>query len=621
MAVFTPTPERKLGPPGVPQGIDASRILSPRRKRTLATDVEGLAREQLEHFGIQPDSDYGRALYRTAVDLYRAHADVSELWKVTQETIAGLDRKDRVAYFNAKKFLSFQLAKVLDTLQNPFRKTYQSLSLSDWSICAKGPYPVFDNVTALFSANPVIVRTATYIYACAEWVDDAFQGRELLHEIYSRLLNPTSISLANHIVDLEAGPYAPEYMAWNFNSGMAAIDGLLSHVLRRGDVVIASRNVYGGTYQLLHDHYARPDKLGIALEWFDGYTGDEFAGFLADVLTRHGISSAANRSILVFLESPCNPHGYVLDAPAICRIAHEHGCQVVLDSTVATPFLSKPLQREDRSERPDYLVHSYTKDLTGTGNATAGVVIAENHRMFIPKGDTFRGVSWDETLFWGVYYIKGAFLDSDKAFEVISGMKTLEMRMIQKCINTSVLAQFLDSHPAIQVNCNAVADNPNRPVRERVLKFDLPAPLFTIDLERAGLPEEAFLRFFDCLPPVYHHEVSLGQSNTLILCPAFTSHSELDADALRDAGISPTTIRIAVGDENPKELAAHFVHTAQLALDPVVPGFSEQFMGPEEVDRLVRETFLRAQERYLDDLPMMAEILDSPRSRKSQHLV
>ncbi len=107
---------------------------------------------------------------------------------------------------------------------------------------AKGPYPVFDNVTALFSANPVIVRTATYIYACTEWVDDAFHGKEALHEIYSRLLNPTSISLANHIVDLEAGRHASEYLAWNFNSGMAAIDTLLGHRLGNEDIVIVSRN-------------------------------------------------------------------------------------------------------------------------------------------------------------------------------------------------------------------------------------------------------------------------------------------------------------------------------------------------------------------------------------------
>lgn len=587
----------------------ASKLLSPRRRTTTATTIEGLADEQLAHFGIDREGDYGRALRDAAVNLYRTQADVTRMWEITLETIDELDPKDRIAVFNAKKFLSFQMAKVLDTFQNPFRKAYQSLGFSDGSLYAKGPYPIFDNVTAIFAANPVIVRSATYIYACTEWVTDAFEGKELLLEIYSRLLNPTSISLANYIVDVECGPYASEYMAWNFNSGMAAIDALLSLELRRDEVVVASRNVYGGTYQLLHDWFARPEKLGIRLEWFDGYTGEEFEAFLADVERRHGAPLARQSEVFVFLESPCNPHGYVLDAPAICRIAHAKGHRVALDSTVGTPFLVKPLQRADHAERPDYVIHSYTKDLTGNGNATAGVVIGENKRMFIPKGESFDGVSWDETMFWGVYYVKGAFLDADKAFEVISGMKTLEVRMLKKCINTLVLARFLASHPKIRVNSNALESDPNFAVRERVLRSGLAAPLFTIDFEGAGLPRDTFVRFFDALDPAFQHQVSLGESKTLVLCPALTSHSELDEAALADAGIAITTIRIAVGDENPKELIAHFVNAARLVIDAAVPGFSDGFMGPDEVDALVRDTYLSAHERYVDGLAPMRELL------------
>ena len=194
--------------------------------------------------------------------------------------IGHLDRSDRIAYFNAKKFLSFQTAKVLDLLQNPFRSTYQSLHLNYQTQSTKGPYAIFDNVTAIFSATPVIARTATYVYACAEWIADAFQGKELLLEIYSRLLNPTSVSLANFIVDIEAGPYATEYFAWNFNSGMAAIDGVLSHVLGRDDVLITSRNIYGGAHQLIHDWYAKPSNLEIGVETFDGYGVERFRGVL-----------------------------------------------------------------------------------------------------------------------------------------------------------------------------------------------------------------------------------------------------------------------------------------------------------------------------------------------------
>ena len=183
--------------------VDHAKVLSPKRNSTKADSTQALVNEQLAHFGIDEQSDYGRALAQTAHHLYGAQSSVMQLWDITSNTLQSLDKEDRVAYFNAKKFLSFQIAKILDTLQNPFRATYQSLSSGNGS---QGHYPLFDNVTALFSATPVVVRTATYVYACTEWVDDAFQGKEFTHQIYSRLLNPTNSSLANAIVDMEAGP-------------------------------------------------------------------------------------------------------------------------------------------------------------------------------------------------------------------------------------------------------------------------------------------------------------------------------------------------------------------------------------------------------------------------------
>ncbi len=177
-------------------------------------------------------------------------------------------------------------------------------------------------MTAIFSSTPVITRTATYLYACTEWIDDAFQGKELLHEIYSRLMNPTSICLANHIVDVEAGPLAGEYFAWNFNSGMAAIDAMLAHLVGYHDIVLASRNVYGGAHQLLHDWYGKRSNLDVAVDSFDGSTVADFGRALAGDAREAPRSPRRGRRIYVYLESPCNPHGYVLDVPAICRAAH-----------------------------------------------------------------------------------------------------------------------------------------------------------------------------------------------------------------------------------------------------------------------------------------------------------
>ena len=351
-------------------------------------------------------------------------------------------------------------------LQSPARRSYQSLDYSQTTQYAKGPYAVFDNVTAIFSANPVIARTATYIYACAEWIADAFQGKELLLEIYSRLLNPTSVSLANYIVDLEAGPYTAEYFAWNFNSGMAAIDAVLGHLLGAGDVLITSRNIYGGAHQLIHDWYAKAGNLAITVETFDGCEADDFLACWERVRTTHADRLNAGRRAYVYLESPCNPHGYVLDVPAICRAAHAEGLRVMLDATIGTPFLCRPLQRDELAERPDFVIHSYTKDLSGTGTVVAGVVIGRNEDMFIPKGESVGDYSWRDTLFWNVYYVKGAFLNADAAFEVTQGIRTLENRMLAKCINTSILARFLAAHPVVNVHSNVLASDENAALRE-----------------------------------------------------------------------------------------------------------------------------------------------------------
>ena len=198
----------------------------------------------------------------------------------------------------------------------------------------------------------------------------------------------------------------------------------------------------------------------------------------------------------------------------------------MLDATVGTPFLCRPLVRNEPAERPDFVIHSYTKDLSGTGSVIAGVVIGRNEDMFLPKGESAGGVAWNETMFWNVYYVKGAFLNADAAFEVLQGIRTLEVRMLAKCINTQILVEVLDAHPEIQVHCNALPSDPNSALREELMFLGLPAPLFTIDMPR--VPRAAFQRFFDNLSPTFDHMISLGQSNTIVSCPALTTHSELE---------------------------------------------------------------------------------------------
>jgi O-acetylhomoserine/O-acetylserine sulfhydrylase-like pyridoxal-dependent enzyme len=238
--------------------------------------------------------------------------------------------------------------------------------------------------------------------------------------------------------------------------------------------------------------------------------------------------------------------------------------------------------------------------------------------MFIPKGDAVNATDlsgrpvtyqWNETMFWNVFYVKGAFLDADKAFEVMNGCRTLDLRMLRKATTTAVLTQFLASHPKIGVHSHALEHNENAPLRKRILKLGFPAPLFTIDFEGAGLDRATFTRFFDSLEPAFGLQVSLGQCNTVVLCPALTSHSEMSEAELRAAGIAPTTIRVAVGDEAARHLIAHFIRAAELVIEPVHPGFCAGFMAPATVDELVERTFVDFSTRWLRSQPRMEELL------------
>ena len=597
--------------------------MSPLRNTTSFSDAGELAVEQARHFGIDPETDFGRALIELAHNLYDVNIAAQDLGRITFDGLAHIDRTDRIAWFNAKRFISFQLAKVLDSLQNPLRASYQSITTDHPGFASKGAYPLFDNVAAIFSSTPVITRTATYLFACTEWVEDAFCGREPLHDIYSRLLNPTSISLANHIIDLECGAESNQYMAWNFNSGMAAIDGVMSHLLSRDDIILSSRNIYGGTYQLLHDWFAKESKLGVALEWFDGYDSQVFADALDRVAEQYADRLENGAKIFVYLESPCNPHGYVLDVPGICRHAHERGHRVIVDPTVGTPFLQPLLKVSDRMDRPDFVLHSYTKDLAGTGTTTAGVVIGRNEDMFVPKNSSIeatwpdgreRRVEWDESMFWNVYYIKGGFLDADKAFEVLNGMKTYEIRVLQKAINTVVLAHVLSAHPNINVSCPVLKENTNHALLENHMYLGLPAPLFTIDMEssdtESSISSAVFKRFSDSLEPAVGLQVSIGQTNSLALCPAMTTHSELSDAALLEAGIRKTTMRISVGLEDPRLFLAHFITAAKIAIEPEYPGFCSAFPKYSEIDALYIDTFKRYTSKHNQALPGIAELME-----------
>jgi len=181
--------------------------------------------------------------------------------------------------------------------------------------------------------------------------------------------------------------------------------------------------------------------------------------------------------------------------------------------------------------------------------------------------------------------------------------------MLNKTINTIVFAEFLNSHEDFRVNSHALENNENYELRGQCLNLGMPSSLFTVDMEGANLERDTFASFFDSLEPGLSLMVSIGQSNTMVLCPALTSHSELSKVEMEQARIYPTTMRISMGNENVKDIIAAFVHSTKTHIEPVRPGFASKFMSAEAIDSLVEEATLDIYKRHLSAQPKMADLI------------
>jgi len=205
-------------------------------------------------------------------------------------------------------------------------------------------------------------------------------------------------------------------------------------------------------------------------------------------------------------------------------------------------------------------------------------------------------------MFWNVYYIKGAFLDSDKSFEILNGIKTLPQRMLQKCINTATFCKILNKNKYININCNTIKEHKNHEIKERMLNYRLPAPLFTMDFEGLNIDNTVFKKFFDSLSPAFNLQISLGQTNTTISCPALTTHSEMDVNALKKTGLYYTTMRVSIGNENPKDLISHFMVCAKRTIGKVYPDFLDSFPSESEINKIVESEYLKYHKNYISSL-------------------
>ncbi len=358
-----------------------------------------------------------------------------------------------------------------------------------------------------------IYQTATFAAGDADELADVVTER-VPGYAYSRIDNPTTAALAAAVADLESAE-----AGFAFASGMGAIHAALLSLVAGGDRIVASRTGYGTTRSLLTGTFA---KLGVAVEFVD--------------LTDHGAverALGARPTRVVFAETISNPTIVVADHEALAAIAHRHGATYVVDNTFASPAVCRPIEHG-----ADLVVESATKYLGGHSDTVVGVVVGREELIA-----RVRAVQIDT----------GATAAPLNAFLALRGIATLAVRLERQSATAVELASWLDGRPGIAaVHHPSRASHAQHALAGRLL--DLPGAMLAFELEGGRAAGRAFI---DALT-IPELTASLGSVHTMVVHPPSTTHRQLDAGALAEAGIAAGLLRVSVGLEDAADLIADF---------------------------------------------------------------
>jgi len=352
-----------------------------------------------------------------------------------------------------------------------------------------------------------ISRTANFTFESTEEMKRWAEGKSSAY-IYTRYGNPTLTIAEAKIAALEGAEDAIVAA-----SGTAAISAALLSQLRAGDELIATRQLYGGSYRLLRDVFPR---YGIVVR----HVESDLAG----------IEKLVNpRTKALYIETPTNPTLRLVDLSRAVAFAKEWGIVSIVDNTFASPVLQKPLQMGF-----NMVVHSASKYLAGHSDVIAGA--AAGSAVLIRKVRE------------NVIQLGGS-MDPEAAFLLIRGMKTLEVRVERQCKNAMAVAKFLSKHPKVaRVHYPGLPSHPDHNLARRQMRAY--GAMMAFDL-KGGLP--AARRFCDRVR-VFLLAASLGGVESLVILPIYTSHYKMSAAELRAAGVEPGTVRVSVGLEDPDDL-------------------------------------------------------------------
>ncbi|MBP3271195.1 MAG: O-acetylhomoserine aminocarboxypropyltransferase/cysteine synthase [Ruminococcus sp.] len=390
-----------------------------------------------------------------------------------------------------------------------------------------------------------IYLTSSYVFHNSQHAADRFGLRDA-GNIYGRLTNPTQDVFEQRIAALEGG-----LAALGVGSGAAALTYAIQAVAHKGNHIVAAKNIYGGTYNLLK--HTLPE-YGIDTTFVDPFNFEEIENAIQDNTTA------------IEIETLGNPNSEVVDIEKIAEIAHKHGIPLIVDNTFATPYLVRPIEHG-----ADIVIHSATKFIGGHGTTIGGVIIdsgkfdwaaSDKFPWLTEPNKSYHGISFAKDVGAAAYitYIRaillrdtGSTLSPVHAFIFLQGLETLSLRVERHVENALKVAKFLSEQPQVdKVNHPSLSSDP---VQQSLYKKYFPnggGSIFTFEIKGGA---ETAQKFIDNLK-LFSLLANVADVKSLAIHPASTTHSECDEEELLEQGIKPNTIRLSIGTEHIDDIIA-----------------------------------------------------------------
>jgi O-acetylhomoserine (thiol)-lyase len=403
-----------------------------------------------------------------------------------------------------------------------------------------------------YKSDPTTRAAAVPIYQTTSYTfDDTQHGADLFDlkvqgNIYTRIMNPTTAVLEERVAAMEGG-----IAALAVASGMAAITYAIQCITQAGDNIVSTTQLYGGTYNLFAHSLPRQG-IEVRMASFDDYEKLE--------------ASIDDKTRAIFCESIGNPAGNIVDLQRLGEIAKRHGVPLIVDNTVATPFLCRPFELG-----ADIVVHSLTKYIGGHGTTVGGIIVDSGKFDWVANKARFPMLNEPDPSYHNVVYTEalgaaayigrcrvvplrntGSALAPHSAFLIMQGLETLGLRMERHCENALAVAKYLQQHPKVKwVNYAALPDSPYNALCQKITKGKA-SGILSFGIQGG---KEAGGQFIDALQMILRL-VNIGDAKSLACHPATTTHRQLSPEELASAGVPEDLVRLSIGIEHVDDIIA-----------------------------------------------------------------